>query len=145
EEDLRAVPTGDAAARLQGRVAGVTVTGNNSPGGVASVRIRGIGSINNNDPLYVVDGVPTTGGLTNINPNDIESMTVLKDASSSAIYGSRAANGVIVITTKQGKAGKPALSLDVRYGFQRAANQLDLLNTQELGELLWLENRNIGL
>jgi len=145
ESELRAVPTGDAAARLQGRVAGVTVTGNNSPGGVAAVRVRGIGSINNNDPLYVVDGVPTTGGLVNINPNDIESMTVLKDASSSAIYGSRAANGVIVITTKQGKAGEPTLSFDARYGLQRAANQLSLLNTQELGELLWLENRNNGL
>ncbi len=145
EAELRAIPTGDAAARLQGRVAGVTVTGNNSPGGVASVRIRGIGSINNNDPLYIVDGVPTTGGLANINPNDIESMTVLKDASSSAIYGSRAANGVVVITTKQGKQGKPTLNFDARYGLQRATNQLDLLNTQELGELLWLENRNIGL
>ncbi len=145
EAELRAIPAGDAAARLQGRVAGVTVTGNSSPGGVASVRIRGIGSINNNDPLYIVDGVPTTGGLTNINPNDIESMTVLKDASSSAIYGSRAANGVIVITTKQGKSGKPVLNFDARYGLQRASNQLGLLNTQELGELLWLENRNNGL
>jgi TonB-linked SusC/RagA family outer membrane protein len=145
DKELLAVPSGDAAALLQGRLAGITVTSNNSPGGEASVRIRGVGSINNNNPLYIIDGVPTTTGLTHINPNDIESMTALKDASSSAIYGSRAANGVIVVTTKRGKSGAPKLSFDARYGVQQAVNQLNLLNTQELGELLWLENRNRGL
>ena len=145
EKELLAVPAGDAAALLQGRVAGITVTANNSPGGEAAVRIRGVGSINNNNPLYIIDGVPTTSGLTHINPNDIESMTALKDASSSAIYGSRAANGVIVVTTKRGKSGYPKLSFNSRYGVQHAVNQLDLLNTQELGELLWLENTNRGL
>jgi len=145
ETDLRAVPAASAAAKLQGRVAGVTVTNDNTPGGEATVRVRGIGSVNNNDPLYIIDGVPTTGGLSKMNPNDIESMSVLKDASSSAIYGVRAANGVIIVTTKRGKAGKPHISFDARYGLQRTTNELDLLNTREYGELLWLEAKNIGL
>lgn len=145
ETELRSVPAASAASKLQGRVAGVTITNDNTPGGEATVRVRGIGSVNNNDPLYIIDGVPTSGGLSKINPNDIESMSVLKDASSSAIYGVRAANGVIIVTTKRGKAGKPRLSFDARYGIQRTANSLDLLNTQEYGELLWLESKNIGL
>lgn len=144
-EELRAVPVANAAARLQGRVSGVTITTDNSPGGDATVRVRGFGSVNNNDPLFIVDGVPTTGGLSKINPNDIESMTVLKDASSSAIYGVRAANGVIIITTKRGKAGEPRISFDARYGVQKAINQLDLMNTQEYGEMLFMEMRNAGL
>ncbi len=145
ESELRAVPAANAASKLQGRVAGVTISNDNTPGGEATVRIRGIGSVNNNDPLYIIDGVPTSGGLSQLNPNDIESMTVLKDASSSAIYGVRAANGVILVTTKKGKAGKPKVSFDARYGVQHAINELDLLNTQEYGELLWLEAKNIGL
>lgn len=146
EKELNSVPTGgDAASRMQGRVAGVTVTTDNAPGGGAVVRVRGIGSINNNDPLYVIDGIPTTAGLTGVNPNDIESMTVLKDAGSSAIYGSRAANGVIVVTTKRGKTGRPNFSLDVRSGVQRASNSIDLLNTQEIGQLKWQRFRNDGL
>ncbi len=103
QEDIKAIPSANAASRLQGRVAGVTVVNDNSPGGDATVRVRGFGTINNNSPLYIVDGVPTEGGLSRMNPNDIESMTVLKDASSSAIYGARAANGVIIITTNRGK------------------------------------------
>lgn len=142
---LRSVPTANAASKLQGRVAGVTIINDNTPGGEATVRIRGIGSVNNNDPLFIIDGVPTSGGLSQINPNDIESMSVLKDASSSAIYGVRAANGVILVTTKRGKSGKPKLSFDARYGVQRTINSLNLMNTQEYGELLWLESRNIGL
>lgn len=144
-EELRSVPAASAAAKLQGRVSGVTITNDNTPGGESMVRIRGIGSVNNNDPLYIIDGVPTSGGLSKINPNDIESISVLKDASSSAIYGVRAANGVILITTKRGRAGKPTVSFDARYGVQQASNTLDLLNTQEYGDLLWLESKNIGL
>ena len=144
-DELRSVPAASAAAKLQGRVSGVTISNDNTPGGESMVRIRGIGSVNDNNPLYIIDGVPTTGGLSKINPNDIESISVLKDASSSAIYGVRAANGVILITTKRGKAGKPILRFDARYGVQQAANTLDLLNTQEYGELLWLESKNIGL
>ena len=145
ESELRAVPAASAASRLQGRVAGVTIVNDNTPGGESMVRIRGIGSVNNNDPLYVIDGVPTSGGLSKINPNDIESMSVLKDASSSAIYGVRAANGVILVTTKRGKAGRSSIRFDARYGMQRTTNSLDLLNTQEYGDLLWLEAKNIGL
>ena len=98
EEDLQISTDANIASRLQGRIAGVTVTTDNSPGGNSTIRVRGIGSINNNDPLYVIDGVPVSGGLSQLNPNEVISMTVLKDASSSAIYGSRAANGVIIVT-----------------------------------------------
>ena len=142
QEDIKAIPTANAASRLQGRVAGVTVVNDNSPGGDASVRIRGFGTINNNSPLYIVDGVPTESGLSRMNPNDIESMTVLKDASSSAIYGARAANGVIIITTNRGKKGAAKLTFDARYGIQRTTNQLSLLNTQQYGELVWMEFQN---
>lgn len=144
EEQLRAIPTGDPASRLQGRAAGVTVTNNNAPGAAATVRVRGYGSLGNNNPLYVIDGIPRTS-MDNINPNDIESMTVLKDASSSAIYGSRAANGVIVVTTKRGKGGQPTLSFDVRYGIQSKTNRPDLMNSREIGENLWQKFKNMGL
>lgn len=142
QEDIKAIPSANAASRLQGRVAGVTVVNDNSPGGDATVRVRGFGTINNNSPLYIVDGVPTEGGLSRMNPNDIESMTVLKDASSSAIYGARAANGVIIITTNRGKKGSAKLTFDARYGVQRTTNSLDLLNTQQYGELVWQEYQN---
>lgn len=96
----------DPMRALQGKVPGMTITGNGSPSGTGSVRIRGIGSFNaSQDPLFVIDGVPTTATLNSLNMNDIESMQVLKDAASASIYGSRAANGVIIITTKKGKAG----------------------------------------
>ena len=90
---------------LQGRVPGMNITADGSPSGTATVRIRGIGTLNNNDPLYIVDGVPTKSGMHELNGNDIESIQVLKDAASASIYGSRAANGVIIITTKKGKEG----------------------------------------
>jgi TonB-linked SusC/RagA family outer membrane protein len=134
------------AQQLQGRVAGVTVTSNGSPGGEATVRIRGFGTINNNDPLYVIDGVPTKGGLNSINPNNIESMQVLKDASSASIYGSRAANGVIIITTKKGKAGAPQFTFNSRFGVQTAKVDLGLIkDPQQFGDLLWTQRRNAGV
>lgn len=144
-DDIAVMPDANVASRLQGRVSGVTVTNNNSPGGTPSVRIRGFGSINNNDPLYVIDGVPATEGLASINPNDVESMTVLKDASSAAIYGSRASNGVILITTKRGKSGAPKLTFSSRLGTQWNKNKMDVLSPQEMGELSWLQYRNDGL
>ncbi|MEK6478288.1 TonB-dependent receptor [Catalinimonas sp. 4WD22] len=122
------VPSFDAA--LQGRAAGVNVTNTGSPGANPLVRIRGIGTVNNNDPLYVIDGVPA-GGINSINPNDIESIEILKDAAAAAIYGSRAANGVILVTTKKGEAGKPKVSLESYYGVQNAWKQLDLLNRNQ--------------
>jgi len=144
-EELRASTSSNAASRMQGRVAGVTITTDNSPGGDATVRVRGVGSVNNNDPLYIIDGVPSAGGMTSINSNDIESMTVLKDASSSAIYGVRAANGVIIITTKRGTSGKSKLTFDARYGIQKNSNQLSLMNTQQYGDMTFLEFANAGL
>ncbi|MDB5260881.1 MAG: TonB-dependent receptor plug [Adhaeribacter sp.] len=144
--DLTKVAAPNVAQQLQGRAPGVTVTTNNTPGGEATVRIRGFGTINNNDPLYVIDGVPTKGGLNNINPNNIESMQVLKDASSASIYGSRAANGVIIITTKKGQAGVPKFSFDARTGVQTGKLDLDLIiNPQQHGELLWQQLRNAGI
>jgi TonB-linked SusC/RagA family outer membrane protein len=144
EDQLRVSPVGDAASRLQGRAAGVTVTNNNAPGASSVVRVRGYGSLGNNNPLYIIDNIPRTS-MDNINPNDIESMTVLKDASSSAIYGSRAANGVIVITTKRGKSGAAVLNFDVRTGFQQKTNRPDLMNSREAGENLWQKFKNMGL
>ena len=119
---------------LQGQIPGVIVTGRDGqPGSSPSVRIRGIGTFNNNDPLYVVDGVPLTNdnGIDIINNQDIESIEVLKDAASASIYGSRAGAGVILITTKRGTAGKPVVFYDVNLGFHEASNRLDLLNARE--------------
>ncbi len=117
---------------LQGRTSGVYVVNSGAPGANPLVRIRGISSTNNADPLYVIDGVPA-GGLNTINPNDIESIEILKDASTAAIFGSRGANGVIMVTTKRGKAGagKPQVQFDTYYGTQKAWKQMDLLNVDQ--------------
>ncbi|MCB0570817.1 MAG: TonB-dependent receptor [Phaeodactylibacter sp.] len=110
-EDMETIVASSFAQKLAGRAPGVTVSTSGAPGDVANVRIRGISSFGSNDPLYIIDGIPVQDkGNLNINPNDIESMQVLKDASTASIYGSRASNGVIVITTKQGKAGKTKVS-----------------------------------
>ena len=102
----------DPMRALQGKVPGMTISANGSPSGTGSVRIRGIGSFNaSQDPLFVIDGVPTTATLNSLNMNDIESMQVLKDAASASIYGSRAANGVIIITTKKGKANSDRVNV----------------------------------
>lgn len=131
-------------SRMQGQVSGVTVTSGNTPGSDATIRIHGIGTVNNSDPLYVIDGVPVGPG-NNINPNDVESISVLKDASSAAIYGSRGANGVILITTKHGKTNQePSITLSVRTGFSQATNQYDMLNTEQYGQAQWLQARNLG-
>ena len=99
---------------LKGLAAGVNVTsGSGQPGEGAKVRIRGTGTFNDSNPLYIVDGMPIEGGFDFVNPNDIESIEVLKDAASGAIYGARAANGVILVTTKKGKVGKPTLNYNV--------------------------------
>lgn len=116
-EELVAAPIANVSQGLQGRVPGVTVGSGSGPGGGISVRIRGYTTINNNDPLYIVDGVPLQGDLNLINPDDIESISVLKDASAS-IYGSRAAAGVILITTKSGKDGKVSLQFNSYSGMQ---------------------------
>jgi TonB-dependent SusC/RagA subfamily outer membrane receptor len=133
-KELNAVPSASVTQMLQGRAAGVTVGNDNSPGGGTMVRVRGFRSINNNSPLYVIDGVPTQGTLNQINPNDIESMQVLKDASAASIYGARAANGVVIITTKRGSEGEPKITFDMYTGMQDVGKTLDLLNTKELGQ-----------
>lgn len=125
---------------LQGQVSGVRVTKNTgAPGGGSTVRIRGVSSIRaGNDPLYVIDGLPVSGGtsqsespLALINPQDIVSIEVLKDASATAIYGSRGANGVILITTNRGQRGDTQVSLEAKYGVNQVRNQLDLLNSSQ--------------
>ena len=121
---------------IQGRMAGVQVTQNSGePGGSISLRIRGVGSINStNEPLYVVDGVPY-GSLNAINPNDIERVDVLKDASAASIYGSRASNGVVLITTKRGKSGRSSVSVDAYAGIQNNYKKMDLLNGSQFAKL----------
>jgi TonB-linked SusC/RagA family outer membrane protein len=136
-EQLLSVPSTNVAQAMQGRVAGVNISNENAPGGNVMVRIRGFGTINDNSPLYVIDGMPTKGNLNTLNLNDVESIQVLKDASAASIYGSRAGNGVVIITTKQGKGGKPKLTYDAYYGKQSPIKFLDLLNTQEYVNLLW--------
>ncbi len=136
EKALREVPVTDPAQMLQGRAAGVEVlnTGN-KPGDGVSVRVRGRRSFNaGNDPLYVIDGVPITGGLNDINPNDIESMEVLKDASATAIYGSRGANGVIIITTRRGRLGRTNVNYSGYYGISKIARYADLMNGEQFAE-----------
>jgi TonB-dependent starch-binding outer membrane protein SusC len=146
EEDKMQLSTAPSAlGRIQGQVSGVNVTMANTPGGEAIVRVRGLGTINDNSPLYIIDGVPT-GPENQINPNDIESITVLKDASSAAIYGTRGANGVIIITTKHGRAGeKVNINMNVRTGITKAVNKYDLINTEEYGEMMWIQARAQGL
>ena len=142
--DLAASTAANPLQRMQGKVTGVNILNSHAPGGDASITIHGMGTINNNDPLFIIDGVPTKWGMSQVNPNEIESMTVLKDASSAAIYGARGANGVIIITTKRGVAGKPKISVSARNGIGTASNKYNLLNTKEYGELLWLEAKNQG-
>lgn len=133
---LLAIPSNNLAQAMQGRVTGVNVSNENAPGGGVMVRIRGFGTINDNSPLFVVDGVPTKGNLNTLNLNDIESMQILKDASAASIYGSRAGNGVVIVTTKQGKQGKPKFTYDAYYGQQSPIKFLDLVNTQEYANLV---------
>ena len=131
-QEVTQLPVPSVEQAIQGRVPGVTVVSNGSPGETPIVRIRGIGSINYAaNPLYVIDGFPTSD-LNNFDTRDIESVDVLKDASSAAIYGSRAANGVIIVTTKKGTGdGKLHVSYDGYVGTQSAWRQLDLLNRDE--------------
>jgi len=134
-KEIRDIPLLNAAAALQGRAAGVSVTqATGAPGAPFVVQVRGVGSLGNTEPLFVIDGVIGAGGANDINPNDIESIEVLKDASSAAIYGSRAANGVVLITTKRGSAGKPKVSYNSYVGIQEVWKKMDVLNARQYGE-----------
>jgi TonB-linked SusC/RagA family outer membrane protein len=153
-EDLKAVPVTSFDQALQGRAAGVQVTQlSGKPGAETSIRIRGTTSINaGNEPLYVIDGMlvssdagdmstgvtlgPRIGALAAINPNDIESIEILKDASATAIYGSRGANGVVLITTKRGKSGAGTVTFDSYYAIQEIANKVDVLNAEQFANFV---------
>ena len=139
----------DPMRALQGKVAGMTITSNGSPAATATVRIRGIGSFNSNqDPLYVIDGVPTTSALNTLNMNDIESMQVLKDAASASIYGSRAANGVIIITTKSGKKDqkvKVDFTASAQASFYNSQSKMKLSNTYQYATTMAQAALNDGL
>ena len=130
---------------MQGRVPGMNISADGNPSGAATVRIRGIGTLNNNDPLYIIDGVPTKAGMHELNGNDIESIQVLKDAASASIYGSRAANGVIIITTKRGKEGKVKIDFDGSIALQTYAHRMEVLNAKEFGQVMWQGYVNDGL
>ncbi|HQU61105.1 MAG TPA: SusC/RagA family TonB-linked outer membrane protein, partial [Saprospiraceae bacterium] len=137
-EDIEKLPVLGFDQSLQGQVPGLQVTQTTgAPGDAIAVRIRGAGTLGNNNPLYIIDGVPTTGNVNMFSTSDIESVQVLKDGAAAAIYGARAANGVIVITTKKGQSGKPKFSFQSYYGFQDAVNLPELLNSRE-----YLEIRN---
>jgi TonB-linked SusC/RagA family outer membrane protein len=152
-KQIKDLPLPSVDGLLQGQVAGVQVIQNSgTPGGEMSVRIRGLSSISgSNQPLYIIDGIPVTTGdfaqigysgqgssaLSDINPSDIESISVLKDASATAIYGARASNGIVLITTKRGKAQKSVVSVNISSGMQQVWNKLDMLNARQ-----WMEYRN---
>ncbi|WP_082305035.1 TonB-dependent receptor [Persicobacter sp. CCB-QB2] len=152
-DKLEDLAVGSLDAALSGQAAGVQVTQNSgTPGSALSVRVRGVGSVNaGNQPLYVIDGIPVTSengsqvsfsgqtisALSDLNPSDIESITMLKDGAGAAIYGARAANGVVLITTKRGKNGKDVINFNAYYGIQQAWKQLDLLNKEQ-----WFEYKN---
>lgn len=136
-EDLSRTSPTRVDNALKGLAAGVQVTTlNGQPGASSRVRVRGIGTINNSDPLYIIDGMPVDGGIDNINPADIASIEVLKDAASGAVYGARAANGVVLVTTKKGSIGKTKVSYDFSYGWQSAWKKRDMLNATQYATLM---------
>lgn len=146
-EDLNRIPASNFTNALQGRAPGVLVTQTGSPGSSAQIRVRGIGSINQSpNPIYVIDGV-ITGGLGNVNPTDIETIQVLKDASAAAIYGADGANGVIIITTKRGSEGKPKVSLSSYISVNRVPNQFEVMNANQYSDFYstLLKESNIAL
>jgi TonB-linked SusC/RagA family outer membrane protein len=142
--DLKSVPAGSPEQMLQGRASGVNITTTGQPGSESNIRIRGITSFGDVSPLVIIDGIQ--GSLRDINANDIESFQVLKDAGAASIYGVRGSNGVIIVTTKRGKSGKPTITYDGYYGTQQPlkGNVFNLLNTPEMAKVTWLALRNSG-
>jgi TonB-dependent starch-binding outer membrane protein SusC len=133
QKDIRSRPVDNALQAMQGKVAGVDITSNERPGQVGSINIRGVRSLTaSNNPLFVVDGIPlTTGGIEYLNPNDIESIDVLKDASATAIFGSRGANGVVIVTTKQGKVGKVQVNFYNSVTFEKVQDWAPIMSASE--------------
>lgn len=134
-KDIKDSPVSNLGQAIQGKISGVQIVDAGKPGDNVSIKIRGLGSINNCDPLVVIDGVPTDLGLSSLNMADVERLDVLKDASATAIYGSRGANGVVMITTKRGTEGKGKLAVSANYSFQNATNVSSLLNAAQYAEL----------
>ena len=134
-EELASMPVPSVGNAIQGKATGVQVVESGKPGDDPTFRIRGIGTINKNNPLLVIDGVPTTEGLNQLNMNDIESLQVLKDASATAIYGSRGANGVIIVTTKKGSKDRSEINFNAYVGVQKPTNTVDMLNATQFASL----------
>ena len=134
-KDIKDSPVSNLGQAIQGKISGVQIVDAGKPGDNVSIKIRGLGSINNCDPLVVIDGVPTDLGLSSLNMADVERLDVLKDASATAIYGSRGANGVVMITTKRATEGKGKLAVSANYSFQNATNVPSLLNAAQYAEL----------
>ena len=144
-KDLTVAPTGNVEQMLQGRVPGVTVISNGQPGTTSQIRVRGFGAFGGNNPLYIVDGVPTQD-VSFLNPDDIETTTVLKDAAAASIYGARAASGVIVYTTRKGKKDqKLNVTLDGMYGFTDPGNGQDMMNPTDFADWTWIAQRNTAM
>ncbi len=145
--DVSSIPSGNIMSTLQGRLAGVSVTTDGQPGGTTTgVTIRGITTINNSNPLYVIDGVQTRENIaTLLNANDVESIQVLKDAASASIYGTQAANGVIIITTKKSGKNKTKISFDGQLTAQTFHTDIKLLNAQQWGDVYWKACQNDGV
>ncbi|NCA85210.1 MAG: TonB-dependent receptor [Clostridia bacterium] len=135
----------NAMQSIQGKVPGMIISSDGSPDGSVDIKIRGINSINaNTTPLFVIDGVPTTSNLNELNPQDIESMQVLKDASAASIYGSRASNGVVIITTKKGTAGKTKVNVKTNAGLSFYAKRPSVLDSYQYGQAYWQAAVNDG-
>ncbi|WEK35984.1 MAG: TonB-dependent receptor [Candidatus Pseudobacter hemicellulosilyticus] len=134
---IKDIPLGNPVKSLQGRVPGVFITTDGSPGGGATVRVRGVGTLGDNDPLYVIDGIPTKRGLNELNQDDIETIQVLKDASSATIYGSRAANGVIIVTTKKARKGYNRIDFDASTSLQYYGSKQKTLDADGRGRAYW--------
>lgn len=143
-KDMMSASENNPIKALQGRVPGMQVTADGNPSGSANVKIRGVGSWNNTDPLYIIDGVASTSGMHELNSNDIESIQVLRDASSASIYGSRAANGVIIVTTKKGKSGVFKVNFDSYITASVYRTKIDVLSSKEYAQVLGQAYINSG-
>mgnify|MGYP003639807036 CR=1 FL=1 len=144
EEDVEKNSYANVMQGLQGRIPGVFITGDGNPVGDVNIQIRGLTSLRSAPPLVIIDDLPTTMNLRDINPKDIASIQVLKDAASASIYGSRAASGVIIIQTKQGQSGETKISYNGSFGVSSFMNRIDMMNTQQYGEALWQAAINDG-
>lgn len=145
-KDLKQQPAASPIEALQGKATGVQIINTGAPGATPQIRIRGFSTINNNDPLYIIDGMPYEGKLGWLNANDIENMQVLKDASAASIYGARANNGVVIITTRKGTTGAPKITFDTYYGTQQPMRNRfpEFLNPMQFGEYVYARFKNAG-